>query len=100
MYLSEQSQGYSFCTTSVPPTTRVEVPFSPQLGKSSRTVRDTTVVAAAAAVVESVVALAAVPLAAVPLSVSPEPTMTRHEDRITSGQFRLSFLTKLIRKFC
>ena len=71
MYLSEQSQGYSFCTTSVPPTTRVEVPFSPQLGKSSRTVRDTTVVAAAAAVVESVVALAAVPL-----SVSPEPTMT------------------------
>ena len=79
----------------MPPTTRVEVPFSPQLGKSSRTVRDTTVVAAAAAVVESVVALAAVPL-----SVSPEPTMTRHEDRITSGQFRLSFLTKLIRKFC
>jgi hypothetical protein len=32
-------------TTSVPPTTRVEVPFSPQLGKSSRTVRDVTVVA-------------------------------------------------------
>jgi hypothetical protein len=33
-------------TTSVPPTTRVEVPFSPQLGKSSRTVREVTVVAA------------------------------------------------------
>jgi hypothetical protein len=44
--LSEQSQGYSFMTTSVPPTTRVEVPFSPQLGKSSRTVREVTVVAA------------------------------------------------------
>ena len=36
LYLSEQSQGYSFSTISVPPTTLELVPFSPQYSKSSR----------------------------------------------------------------
>ena len=36
-YLREQSHGYSFSTTSVPPTTLLELPFTPQLWKSSST---------------------------------------------------------------
>ena len=36
LYLREQSQGYSFSTTSDPPTILVSDPFTPQSGKSSR----------------------------------------------------------------
>ena len=71
--MREQSQGYSFMTTSVPPTTLVEVPFSPQLGKSSSTVLEATVVLLPAASVGASV------------EMSPFPTITYHEERYSFG---------------
>merc|ERR1712241_1159549 len=44
LYFREQSHGYSFLTTSVPPITLLELPFTPQSGKSDRTLLGLNVV--------------------------------------------------------